>query len=74
MPKQPRKSVHGDSKTQSEEHCDSSTWKQYELDRIYAAILQSIEDHRADQLQVWAAAQLQAQYDLELKRKWTNVS
>ena len=74
MPKQPINSVQGGSRTQLHEHCDSSTWKQLELDRIMAAILQAIEDRRADELQVWAAAQLQAQYDLELKSKWTNVS
>ena len=74
MPSNPRRDVHGDSRSQWEEHCDSSTQKQHELDRIMAEILQAIEDRRADELQVWVAVQLQDRYDEELKQKWLNMS
>ena len=74
MPSNPKKDVRGDSRNQWEEHVDSSSQKRHDLDRIYAAILQSIEDHRADQLQVWMAVQLQDRYDQELKQKWLNMS
>ena len=74
MPSNPRKDVHGDSRSQWEEHVDSSTQKRHDLDRIYAEILQAIEDRRADELQVWVAVQLQDRYDEELKQKWLNMS
>ena len=67
MPSNPRKNIHGDSRSQWEEHVDSSTQKQHDLDRIYAQILQTIEDRRA-------AVQLQDRFDQELKQKWLNMS
>ena len=74
MPNNPRKNIHGDTRSQWEEHVDSSTQKQHDLDRIYAQILQAIEDRRADELQVWVAVQLQDRFDQELKQKWLNMS
>ena len=74
MPSNPRKNVHGDSRSQWEQHVDSSTQKQHDLDRIFAEILQTIEDRRADELQVWVAVQLQDRFDQELKQKWLNMS
>ncbi len=74
MPSNPRKNVHGDSRSQWEQHVDSSTQRQHDLDRIYAQILQEIEDRRADELQVWVAVQLQDRFDQELKQKWLNMS
>ena len=74
MSNNPRNNLHGDTRSRWEEHVDSSTQKMHDLDRIYAQILQAIEDHRADELQVWVAVQLQDRFDQELKQKWQGMS
>ena len=51
------------------EHRDSSTQRMMELDRCLAAMIQEIENRRADQLQIKVAEMLQQQEDRKAKEE-----
>jgi len=50
MPEHPENNRDDQTRSNTTEHRDSSTWKQIELDAIYAQILQNVEDRRGAEL------------------------